>query len=84
MTADTLIDIPFDDAADVGDIRYRLAALDVGFSLLETRTPIAVSRSADPIRVSYDGRDGRRVMSGPQADVLRALRGRGYRFVVRD
>ncbi len=84
-----LNDIPFDEAKDVTNIKYRLAALDVGFDLrlimpFQDRT-ILVSRADDPIRVSYDGADGtRRVIEGAQAHVLRRLRRLGYRLKVVD
>lgn len=75
-----LLDQPFAQARDVASIRYRLHPLDVGFDLRRRR--VAVALSAEPeLRVSYPARDGsRRVLSGPRAHVLQALRGLGFTF----
>ena len=79
-----LTDLVFEDATCVRDIRYRLHPLDVGFDLREQRMTVAIDASDDPLRVSYPGKDGeRRVLDGPQQDVLRRLRALGFRFEVR-
>ena len=74
-------DIPFSDARDVTSIRYRLAPIDVGFDLREG-VRLEVAR-AETMRASYATRAGDvRVIEGPQSEVLRRLRGHGYRFLV--
>jgi hypothetical protein len=81
MPRNDVVDIPFDEAANVGGIRYRLAPIDVGFDLRVEKMHVAIARSDDPLRVSYGSRKGeRRVVSGPQDAVLRHLRRHGYRF----
>ncbi|MDL1863275.1 hypothetical protein FBR04_19930 [Betaproteobacteria bacterium PRO7] len=78
-------DIPFDAAQDVRAIAYRLAPIDVGFDLRGEGIPVQVRAIDDPIRVSYaDAQGQRRVIEGPQRDVLRALEAQGYRFVIVD
>ena len=80
--ATKVTDEAFDAAGDVGSIRYRLHPLDVGFDLRAQGMPIAIDAADDPIRVSYPDADReRRVMSGPQVDVLARLRKLGFRFV---
>lgn len=76
------IDVAFDASARVGEIRYRLHPLDVGFDLRGERIATEVDVSAPTIRVSYARRrDGeRRVIEGPTATVLALLRREGYRF----
>lgn len=79
--SDTVTDIPFDQAVAVTQIRYRLHTIDVGFNLRAEKIKVQINPTDDPIRVSYQGRDGeRRVMEGPLSAVLRRLRARGYRF----
>lgn len=77
-----ILDIPFDDADDVGSIEYRIALIDVGFDLRAEDMAVAVDPSDDPLRVSYATLSGeRRVIAGPQSEVLEHLRAHGYRFV---
>lgn len=77
-------DVPFEEAADVGSIVYRLHPIDVGFSLRAEQIPVQIGPE-DPLRVSYaDDRGDRRVISGPRALVLRRLRAVGYRCEARD
>ena len=76
-------DVAFDDASDTNEIRYRLHPLDVGFDLRAQDIPAVIDASDEPIRVSYAARNGeRRVIEGPQVDVLQRLRAQGYRFSV--
>lgn len=83
MPRNDVVDIPFDEAANVGEIRYRLAPIDVGFDLRAEKMHVAIARSDDPLRASYGSRKGeRRVVSGSQDAVLRHLRRHGYRFHV--
>lgn len=76
-----VIDVEFDAAEKVREIRYRLAPIDVGFDLRDVGCKVAVDPADDPIRVSYPARDGSvRVMAGPQARVLERLRALGFEF----
>jgi hypothetical protein len=78
-------DIRFDKAADVHSIPVRLAPIDVGFDLRLHGEAIPISRSLDPLRVSYATITGeRRVCSGPQNEVLALLRRHGYYFTLTD
>lgn len=77
-----ITDIAFDDAVNVIGIKYRLHPIDVGFDLRAEDTPVAVSPTDDPMRVSYPAADGsRRVMEGPQPAVVARLRKLGFRFL---
>jgi hypothetical protein len=79
-----ITDTSFDDATDVGGIRYRLHPLDVGFDLRgHGGMAVEVAAEEDPIRISYaDAAGERRVINGLQAEVLPRLRRLGYRFRV--
>lgn len=75
----TISDIAFEDAHDVGSIRYRLHPIDVGWDLRGEGVAVAVDASDDPLRVSYADRSGeRRVMAGSQRAVVARLRRLGY------
>lgn len=75
-----ITDQPFEDAADVGSIRYRLHPLDVGFELRGSGTAIKIAPNDVVLRVSYADASGeRRVMRGPREAVLYRLRRLGYR-----
>lgn len=73
-------DVPFEEAADVGSIVYRLHPSDVGFSLRGEGIPVQIGPE-DSLCVSYADEHGdRRVISGPRVLVLRRLRAVGYRI----
>jgi hypothetical protein len=78
-------DVSYDEwVGDAYDIRYRLHPIDVGCDLREDGVAVAIDAADTTLRVSYPGTDGeRRVLEGPQRDVLRRLRARGFRFEVR-
>jgi hypothetical protein len=79
MTRENLTHTPFDDAPNVKSIRYRLAPIDVGFSLRAEGMPVLIDSADDPLRVSYDAEHGgRRVVEGPHDDVVAWLRDQGY------
>ena len=78
-----LADVHFDDASDVGSIRYRLHPLDVGFDLRELDTAVSIGDEPE-LRVSYPDEDGeRRVMCGPRDVVLARLEELGFRIAGR-
>lgn len=79
---DLVRDVNFDDALDVGSIRYRLHPLDVGWQLKGSGTPVVIDESEPSLRVSYADRNGeRRVMEGPRAAVTARLEKLGYEIV---
>ena len=84
QTTSQVSDVAFENAIDVQEIRYRLHPIDVGFDLRQNGMVVAIDAGDDPLRVSYpDAGGARRVIEGPQRDVLRKLRARGFRFEVR-
>lgn len=77
-------DVEFESAHNVDEITYRLHPIDVGFDLRTAGMLVEIEAGDDLLRVSYPDRDGdRRVMEGPQPEVLRRLRALGFEFEVR-
>lgn len=75
-----LTDVAFEDAKDVTEILYRLASIDVGFSLKELEMVVRMEAGSEPVvRASYEDRDGeRRVVCGGLEEVAAHLREHGY------
>ena len=70
---------PFDGAANVGSIRYRLHPLDVGFDLRAEPMPVDMADAEDTLRVSCADEAGARVvLTGSRDDVIGELRRLGY------
>jgi len=81
---DHIVDVDFDDASDVGSIRYRLAPIDVGFDLRGEDMPVLVAWSP-VLRVSYADVEGqRRVARGPFSLVVQHLHRLGFRITIQD
>ena len=69
----------FEDAANVGEIRYRLHPIDVGFDLRAESMAVDMGDSEDALRVSCADEGGARVvLTGSRDDVISELRRLGY------
>lgn len=74
---DCVVDVAFEDAQNVGAIRYRFAPIDVGFDLRDGGQTVEIV-CAPRVRVSYAVRGERRVVSGPLEYVVAVLEKAGY------